>query len=250
MSSAGAEATQKERTIRDRPLGALTVALIGPDGAGKTTVSRALPDLLGMPVHYVYMGVNLEASTVMLPTTRLALELKRRRGARTDMVARSARGSSEGRKKSGPLKSAKSALRTVNWIAEEWYRQLIARRYLRQGGVVVFDRHFLPDYYVHDVTGTDKNRPFSSRLHGYFLKRYPRPDLAILLDAPAEVLFARKPESSIEFLEERRKEYRHLHAFARESIIVDASEPLDVVLARVAAAIQGAYERSFIKQAS
>lgn len=225
----------------------VTVALIGPDGAGKTTVSRALPDVLDIPVHYVYMGVNLEASTVMLPTTRLALELKRLRGNRADMVARSAK--RPGRKR-GPLKNAKSALRTVNWIAEEWYRQLVARRYARKGGVVVFDRHFLPDYYVHDVAGTDSNRPFSSRLHGYFLKRYPLPDMAILLDAPAEVLYARKPESTIEFLEQRRAEYRHLHAFARESVVVDASLPLAEVLDQVSAAIRGAYERSFIKQAS
>lgn len=228
----------------------VTVALIGPDGAGKTTVSRALPDVLDIPVHYVYMGVNLEASSVMLPTTRLALELKRLRGNRADMVARSAKRAGGNGRRRGPLKNAKSALRTVNWIAEEWYRQLVARRYARKGGVVVFDRHFLPDYYVHDVAGTDSERPFSSRLHGYFLKRYPLPDLAILLDAPAEVLYARKPESTIEFLEQRRKEYRHLHAFAHESVVVDASRPLDEVLEQVSAVIRDAYQRSFIKQAS
>ena len=46
------------------------------------------------------------------------------------------------------------------------------------------------------------------RIHGYNLRRlYPRPDLVILLDAPAEVFFARKGEGTLESIESRRQEY-------------------------------------------
>ncbi|MGH3470565.1 MAG: hypothetical protein ACRDPG_00785, partial [Nocardioidaceae bacterium] len=65
-----------------------TVALVGADGAGKSTVSRMLTrTALPRPVKRIYMGVNLEASTLMLPTTRLLLAAKRARGGRPDLVA-------------------------------------------------------------------------------------------------------------------------------------------------------------------
>ena len=53
---------------RDAPaaLGS-TVALIGSDGAGKSTVARRVVERLPFPSEYLYMGVNLEASPVMLP---------------------------------------------------------------------------------------------------------------------------------------------------------------------------------------
>ena len=220
---------------------ALSVALIGPDGAGKTTVARRLGEVLDLPVHYLYMGVNLEASTRMLPTTRLLLALKRMRGGRPDMVVRSA-GSGKRASRGGPLRTLKSAVRTTNWIAEEWYRQWVAWRFARQGGVVVFDRHFLPDYYAHDVVRVDPARPLASRIHGYVLRRYPRPDLAILLDASPEVLRARKPESTLAFLRQRRREYADMSAFAERSAVVDASQPLDRVLHDVAEVIRSAYQ--------
>ena len=57
-----------------------TVALIGPDGAGKTTVARKLADVLPVPVRYLYMGVSTDSSNVMLPTTRIiAARIRSRR---------------------------------------------------------------------------------------------------------------------------------------------------------------------------
>src|SRR5690606_16626163 len=59
--------------VRVKPhRGVFTVALIGPDGAGKSTISRKVVEMLDIPAKYLYMGVNLEASNLMLPTTRLA----------------------------------------------------------------------------------------------------------------------------------------------------------------------------------
>ena len=54
-----------------------TVALIGPDGAGKTTVARRLEGALGLPVRYLYMGVNPTSSNRLLPTTRLVRAIRR-----------------------------------------------------------------------------------------------------------------------------------------------------------------------------
>ncbi len=219
---------------------ALSVALIGPDGAGKTSVARRLSGVLDVPVHYLYMGVNADASGVLLPTTRLVRAWRRARGGggrvrRIDR--RSAYGSPP---KAGSRRRIRSAVRTVNLIAEEWYRQLVARRYARRGGVVVFDRHFVPDYYAHDIAPSAGSRPLERRIHGFFLRRYPRPDLAILLDAPADVLHARRPENSIEFLGRRKTDYAHLSRFAARTRTVDASQPLEQVTDAVATAIREA----------
>ena len=76
------------------------------------------------------------------------------------------------------------------------------------------------------------------RIHGYNLRRlYPRPDLVILLDAPAEVFFARKGEGTLESIEMRRQEYLAQADMFRSFVIVDARQPTDAVVAEVREAI-------------
>jgi len=219
----------------------VSIALIGPDGAGKTTIGRRLESLLSVPVKYIYMGVNLDASRVMLPTTRLALALKRARGGRPDMVLTSHSNAAKPRPKGvgkRGLAGIKSGLRTANWMAEEWFRQALAWKYQRQGYVVIFDRHFFADYYAHDVAG-DQRGSAARRLHGYVLGHfYPKPDLVICLDAPAEVLHARKGEGSLEWLEARRGEYLAMRDVVDHFAVVDASQPLDDVAREVAAEVE------------
>jgi thymidylate kinase len=223
-----------------------TVALIGPDGAGKTTVAARLPDLLPMPVRYLYMGVSAESSNVLLPTSRIVRRIKRRIGAPPDTAGPPSHGPRRPRSRSF-LKRRLADLRAVarlgNRLAEEWYRQWLAWRWQRSGAVVVFDRHFFVDYHAYDVSGED--RSWTQRLHGFLLRHvYPRPDLVVYLDAPGEVLLARKGEGSIEALERRRDEYRAIATEVRAFVEVDATAPIDVVSSRVADAILARSGRS------
>jgi hypothetical protein len=213
----------------------VTVALVGPDGAGKSTVARRVVASLPFPARRVYMGVNLEASSTMLPTTRLALAVKHARGGRRDMTGRIGSGPGDpAQRKHGMVAGLRSSLRMANWIAEEWYRQAIAAFYQRRGRVVVFDRHFFCDYYAHDVADGRTGRPLASRVHGYNLRRlYPRPDLVVLLDAPAEVLHARKGEGTVESIEARRQEYLAQAGLFRQFVVVDARQPTDAVVDEV-----------------
>jgi GTPase SAR1 family protein len=49
-----------------------TVALIGGDGAGKTTIANRLVEDLPFRVKYLYMGFSTISSNAALPTTKLA----------------------------------------------------------------------------------------------------------------------------------------------------------------------------------
>jgi thymidylate kinase len=67
---------------------------------------------------------------------------------------------------------------------------------------------------------------------------YPRPDLVICLDAPAEVLFARKSEGSVEILARRRQELLRLRSVVPDFTVVDATQPVEQVIAQTAEAIR------------
>lgn len=218
--------SQRDRRIARPP----TIALIGPDGSGKSTISRAVVERLGVPARSVYMGVNLEASDEMLPTTRVVLVAKRRRGGRPDLTAREATRSGG----NTLARTTRSLIRMFAWIAEEQYRARVAAKANRAGMLIVFDRHFFCDYYGTDVRAArpdDPPRALATRIHGAILRRwYPRPDLAILLDAPAEVLYDRKHEGTIESIERLRENYLSLAEVLPAFEIVDANRPLDAVI--------------------
>jgi thymidylate kinase len=217
-----------------------TVALIGPDGSGKTTIAARLRTELGVPAAYVYMGVNPDASDRQLITTRLAWSLKRRAGRRPDAGpprAPAERGEVGGWK--GARRQLRSLARVANLMADESYRSLLVRREERRGRVVLFDRHYFLDYHAHDIAGGG-SRDLARRLHGAFLRHVLRkPDLVVYLEAPAAVLLQRKGEGTIADLERRQRDYELALAELPAVVRVAADRPIDDVVADVRTAVLG-----------
>jgi thymidylate kinase len=222
-----------------------TVALIGCDGAGKTTVARALEREAELPIRYLYMGVSAESSNRQLPTTRLANAVKRARrgGVSGEPHGTSAPAAAAAAPAAGRLKrmrrATRSGLRLTNRLAEEWYRQLIAEAYRARGEIVVFDRHFAADYHAFDIAGS--GLPLARRIHGWVLSRaYPKPDLVVFLDAPPAVLHARKGEGTLASLARRRADYLRLAdgELGGSFAVVSATQPLPRVVDEVATLIR------------
>jgi thymidylate kinase len=72
---------------------------------------------------------------------------------------------------------------------------------------------------------------------------YPKPDFVICLDAPGQLLFERKHEASVEWLERRREQYLQLADVFPDFVVVDVDRPLDAVTQDVATLINEFVEK-------
>jgi thymidylate kinase len=218
-----------------------SVALIGPDGAGKTTIARMLQERSPLPLKYIYMGENIGASNFALPTSRVLEYFRGRQNGNREPATGLA-------EVPAPKPAAKSrgaflwlAGRLANLLADEWYRQLCSWGYQCAGFIALYDRHYLFDYSLKNVDLDEEG--FDTRLHRWFLTHaYPRPNLVIYLDAPAEVLFARKGEKNVQELETRRQSFLQLMKTNSNCYVVDATQPLSKVYEDVAARIFSFYK--------
>ncbi len=163
-----------------RPTG-LVIAILGPDGAGKTTLANGLIETAPLPARYVYMGVWREypwdRHLAWLPGTRLAVRLARLS-----------------------------------------YRAAQARWHQLRGRLVVIDR------FTYDALLPSPVLDWRGRLTVAVVRRIAlSPQLVLVLDAPAEVMFARKGEQGIEELGRRRETYLEVARTHPHSQVIDAT---------------------------
>lgn len=204
----------------------VSVALLAPDGAGKSTLAQALTRDVFLRAKLVYMGTNIAASTVGFPTTKWLHERLKARN-----------GTAKRRKSFGFL--ALKGLSFINRLAEQWYRAGAALALLWRGRLVVFDR------YLYDAW---LNKPPATAWKRWRRKMFeaicPRPDLVILLDAPGQLLWERKHEHTPEWLEQQRRGYLALQERVPQMRIVDATQQAESVQREVTAMIWNLHRRS------
>jgi thymidylate kinase len=176
------------------------VALLGPDGGGKSTLAAELADTFVVRGHRLYAGLYPAASA--------------RRGRRYP-------------------RGLRWATRLVSLL-----RLFLAARSSRaRGQLVIFDRHPLEALLPSQAL---VGRAARTRLR-LLAALAPRPDLAIVLDAPAEVLHRRKAEHSLADLEQQRRRYLMLAERRQELVIVDATDRFEIVRRRVKALVWRRY---------
>jgi thymidylate kinase len=179
----------RDRTLRkvQRVVGfvvprGLGVAMLAPDGAGKSTLVaglRAGPWFT--TVHPVYMGLHQGSSQT-------------------------------------PLSNRIPGLGLLRSLMTQWRRYLSARRHLAAGRLVLFDRYthdaLLPPARSRGLLGNARRWALAHAC--------PEPDLVVVLDVPGDVLFARKGERTPSVLEEQRQSYREICQRSRHGVLVDA----------------------------
>ena len=191
----------------------LTVALLAPDGAGKTTLARSLGEAFYLPTRYIYMGTNTNSGSVTLPTTRLLAKVNDKRR---------------------PLVRALGAL---NSLVEQGVRYRVGAYHRRCGRLVVFDR-----YVAGSLIGAQQGGTLRKRLRHWATRLLcPPPDMLIYLDAPAEVLYQRKQEHSPELLERQRQRYLQILDGVARTAIIDARREPEQVRRQVSALIWRRY---------
>jgi thymidylate kinase len=215
-----------------------TIAIIGVDGSGKTSVCHTLLETFPLPIKYLYMGPGIESSNFSLPSSKLILALKLRSYRKTaerlginDPKYLTTHHMEHRRDNRGSLGAV---LRLINRTAESWYRQVISWVYQLRGYVVLYDRHFIFDATPSGGMENISKMRITDRINYWLLDRFfPRPDLAIILDAPPNVLYERKKEGNLEYLARRRQAFLDQGRLNENFICVDATQPLDKVLVDV-----------------
>jgi thymidylate kinase len=188
------------------------VAVLGPDGAGKTTliqsVQKDLKELIHIAAETRYLRPGL------LPWL---YEFAGRSGEKEVARINPHAGSPSGA--AGSL--LRLAYYTADYLLGYWIR--IYPVLVRRATVIFFDRYFY-DYYV-DPARWKIGAPWW--LVGIFGTCIPRPDLVIMLHAEPEIVHRRKQELPVEELSRQSEQMRKIADRLENVVWIDSSRGID-----------------------
>ena len=227
------------------PCGGTTVALVGADGAGKTTVAADVARWLGwkLDVRVHYLGSKAPSP----PTDWLYLgfrALRRSHRAATERVGER----SHAARSIAALRDLALALHHVSVGLDRRRHHACAQRDAAGGAIVVFDRYplarlsdrpedrLLDGPQVADLVGprsgrlTDALAAVEERIY----QRFGLPDHLVLLDVDPVVAARRKPDHRIDVIRTKTRAAAKLAGLAEAAgapvTRVDANQALDLVI--------------------
>ncbi|KAA9340712.1 nucleoside/nucleotide kinase family protein [Adhaeribacter soli] len=237
---------------RINPRGGLTIAVVGADGSGKSTVTADLQNTFRtkLDVYRVYLGRG---------DGKISLARKVLLGARKMVGPEPKKGTAKkgnrnsGNKQKGLLANVYKCIEAM-LVANEKSRNLERMQQAKQKGMLVICDRFPQNQIMGYNDGpllnhlAKSSNPVFRAISDLEAKVYKKaennpPDLVIKLIAEAEVVEARKPgETSLEMLEAKIAGIKALQfKDSCQVITIDASQPLGTVLATVKKAIWNNY---------
>lgn len=216
----GAEAAQYLR-----PAG-LTVAVLGPDGAGKSAVCAALAQLPRASLPFK----QVESRHLYRRVLPLLSELRKGQ-LRTSPAAPATVHNPHGKR---PHPTLISCFTLAYGAIDQWLSWLFCTRWKQaQNALLLHDRHMV------EVRIDPKRFRFGGPkwLSRLITRLIPKPDLVLVLDAPAELLQSRKQEVPLAETARQRDAYRALAREMPAARIIDATQPLEGVVKDVKRAV-------------
>jgi len=202
----------------------VSIVITGTDGAGKTTVIDQIIPILSVAVHGKVQREHLRPN--WLPP--LGVAAGRRKGGDGGPVT-------EPHKKK-PSGFIGSMLRLAYYWMDYTvgYCIRIVPRIVKRSHICIFDRYF------YDIVLDPRRMRIA--LPGWILKCafafVPRPELVICLGAAPEILYQRKPETSLQEVERQVKGLKRLAQKTESAVWVDTAQPVKNTVNDVLRAIQ------------
>jgi len=220
----------------------LMVAFLGTDGTGKSTVTARVEQNLA-PAFSSTERYHRPVETVLWRMKQRMRQYRTRSPSAKPKGASASIGEADGRpaqtlpSSAPPRKLPASLLKLGLWWADYTVLGYLLTIYPRlvKSTLVLFDRYY-EDLLVYPRSYRYGGPLWLARFVGRLI---PRPHLVILLDAPPEVIQARKKELTFEQTAYERKAYLKVVKGLSDAHVVDASKPLDEVVNEVQEIILG-----------